>query len=49
MSAAENNISAEGVKALYQEVIEKLIAVSLVEVPHNSLPYFNPIVKSEVE
>ena len=48
MSAAANDITAEGVKALYNEVIEKLIAVSVVEAPHNSLPYFNPVVKSEV-
>ncbi len=43
MSAAANDISAEGVKALYQEVIEKLIAISLVEeVPHISLLKSSP-------
>jgi hypothetical protein len=38
MSAAANDITKEGVKALYQEVIEKLIASSLVELPCNRLP-----------
>jgi hypothetical protein len=41
MSAEANDITEEGVKALYQEVIEKLIAISLVKLPCNSLPYKN--------
>jgi len=48
MSVTGNDVSAEGVKALYEEVIEKLVAVSEVEAPQNSLPYFNPILKNEV-
>jgi hypothetical protein len=56
MSAAASNTSAEGVKALYNEgvkalyneVIATLIGASIVEAPHNSVPYFNPVVKSEV-
>jgi len=48
MSVTGNDISAEGVKALYEEVIDKLVAISKVEDPQNSLPYFNPILKNEV-
>jgi hypothetical protein len=43
MSVAGNDISTDGVKVLYEEVINKLVAVSEVEAPQNSLPYFNPI------
>jgi len=42
MSVAGNDISTDGVKVLYEEVINKLVAVSEVEAPQNSLPYFNP-------
>jgi hypothetical protein len=48
MSAAASDISAEGVKALYNEVTATLIGASTVEAPHNSVPYFNTVVKSEV-
>jgi hypothetical protein len=37
MSAAGNNISVGGVKALHNEMIKNFIAASLVEAPHNDL------------
>ncbi len=48
MSATANNISAEGVKLLYDYVIDRLIAASEVEPSKNILPFFNPILKNEV-
>jgi hypothetical protein len=48
MSTAANDISAEGVKLLYDEVMDKLITASDVEHPKNCFPFFKNILKNEV-
>jgi hypothetical protein len=48
MSAVGGDIESESIRALYDEVLEKLISASTIEPPQNSLPFFDPIIKNEI-
>lgn len=48
MATAGGDIETEGVTALYEQVLDELLAASAIEPAVNSNPFFNPVMKNEI-
>jgi hypothetical protein len=48
MVTAGGDIEVEGVTALYEQVLDELLAASAIELVVNLNPFFNPVMKNEI-